>query len=362
MKTHIERQAEVEPLPVPNRSRPTGAKLRLLLGLAIAATFLGLTLFRLEWHAVWAAIAAARPGPLLLGLASLTAGFAIRILRWWWMLRVLEPGLPLRNCARPFLISLAINNTVPLRAGDILRTVGFRHELRSPPMRILGTLVIERLLDLFTLLAFFFVGLISVAAGALPPSLFRVSIAMAACCLISLMAFIFWPDRLRQGLTWLSSGPWVSPRWSTRLDAWFEQLFETLSLLRLPKLALQLLSLSILTWTFEGGLFACVAWSLQTSAHPLGPWFALSTGTLATLIPGSPGHLGTFDYFAMLGLIAYGAKRTMAAVFALLVHVFLWVPVTLVGGFLFTTSRYVTGDAPSHAGVNRPNVPDTPQF
>ena len=360
MKTHMERQAEGDPLPAPGRPRQSGAKLRLLLGLAVAATFLGLTFFRLEWHTVQTAIVAARSGPLLLGLASLTAGFSIRILRWWWMLRVLEPGLPLRNCARPFLISLAINNTVPLRAGDVLRTVGFRHELRSPPMRILGTLVIERLLDLFTLLAFFFAGLLSVAAGAFPPSLFRASLAMAACCLLSLMTFILWPDRLRQGLAWLSSRPWVSPRWSVRLDAWVEQLFETLSLLRLPKLALQLLGLSILTWAFEGGLFACVAWSLQASAHPMGPWFALSTGTLATLIPGSPGHLGTFDYFAMLGLIAYGAKRTMAAVFALLVHVFLWGPVTLIGGFLFATSRHVTGDSPSHSGVNRPN--DLPKF
>lgn len=121
MKTHIERQAEVDALPTPNRTRQHGAALRLLLGLTVAATFLGLTLFRLEWHAIRAAIVEARSGPLLLGLASLTAGFAIRILRWWWMLRILEPGLPLRNCARPFLISLAINNTVPLRAGDILR-------------------------------------------------------------------------------------------------------------------------------------------------------------------------------------------------------------------------------------------------
>jgi len=85
-------------------------------------------------------------------------------------------------------------------------------------MRILGTLVIERLLDLFTLLAFFFAGVLSVAAGAFPPSLFRASMVMAAYCLLSLMAFILWPDRLRQGLLWLSSRPWMSRRWSTRID------------------------------------------------------------------------------------------------------------------------------------------------
>ncbi len=56
-------------------------------------------------------------------------------------------------------------------------------------------------------------------------------------------------------------------------------------------------------------MFATVAWSLRTDASPLGPWFALSTGTLATLLPSSPGYVGTFDYFAMLGLVAYGASR-----------------------------------------------------
>ncbi len=62
------------------------------------------------------------------------------------MLKVFEPELPLTHCIRPFLVSIAVNNVVPLRGGDVLRVVGFRHELRSPPMRILGTLVVERLL------------------------------------------------------------------------------------------------------------------------------------------------------------------------------------------------------------------------
>jgi hypothetical protein len=79
-------------------------------------------------------------------------------------------------------------------------------------------------------------------------------------------------------------------------------------------------------------MYAAVAWALHTAVAPAGPWFAMTTGTLATLIPSSPGYVGTFDYFAMLGLMAYGAARTAATAHALLVHVILWVPVTAAGG------------------------------
>jgi hypothetical protein len=54
-------------------------------------------------------------------------------------------------------------------------------------------------------------------------------------------------------------------------------------------------------------------------------------GTLATLLPSTPGYVGTFDYFTLMGLNLYGAERNLAAVFAVVVHILLWLPVTLAG-------------------------------
>ncbi len=67
--------------------------------------------------------------------------------------------------------------------------------------------------------------------------------------------------------------------------------------------------------------------------------FALSTGALATLLPSSPGYVGTFDYFAILGITAYGASRAAAAAFALLVHFLLWLPPTVVGALCLMSLR-----------------------
>jgi uncharacterized membrane protein YbhN (UPF0104 family) len=63
-----------------------------------------------------------------------------------------------------------------------------------------------------------------------------------------------------------------------------------------------------------------------------GGWFAMSTATLGTMLPSTPGYVGTFDYFAMVGLEAFGAGKESAAAFSLVVHLLLWIGLTSVGG------------------------------
>ena len=82
-----------------------------------------------------------------------------------------------------------------------------------------------------------------------------------------------------------------------------------LGVLHTPAMTARLALLSFAAWLFEGLVFVAVALGLWHRGRPRGPLFALATGTLATLIPSSPGYVGTFDYFAALGLVAYGAPR-----------------------------------------------------
>lgn len=323
--------------PVAPPAAPTTARrwLRPVLGAVVALGFAYLTVRRLDWVAMRGAWRAASPWALALALAFLAVDFTARAARWWWMLRALEPGLPFRACLRPFFVSLAVNNTVPLRAGDVMRAFGFRDELRSPPARVLGTLVIERALDAFVLLAVFFAGLTGVAAGALPAAFVRTGAILGAAVLAVILALLVVPRPMRRLAGWvLSRGPLSKARWARTLDDVAGQLFETLALVQAPMRAVQLLGLSLLAWACEGGMYAAVAWALHTPVAPAGPWFALATGTLATLLPSSPGYVGTFDFFAITGLVAYGAPRSAAAANALLVHLLLWLPVTLAGAFL----------------------------
>ncbi len=296
-------------------------------GLSLAAVFTWLLARNVDWPAVRAALAAAQVGPLMVGGVLLAGGFAARTARWWWMLRPLAPSLPLARCVRPFLASLALNNTLPLRAGDVARAVAFRDDLGVPPGRVLGTLLIERVLDLVVLLSLLGIGLAAVAADAVPGALVAGAVAAGALGVLGLAAAALapaaWIERLQRRLG------------GGRLAALAGHTADSLASLRSPARVAQLLAFSAVAWTLEGGMYASVALSLgATSISPASPWLALATGTLSTLLPGTPGYVGTFDYFAALGLAAGGAAPEQAAAFALLVHALLWVPVTAVGGLL----------------------------
>jgi hypothetical protein len=104
-----------------------------------------------------------------------------------------------------------------------------------------------------------------------------------------------------------------------------------LNIVRSPERALKLMAMSAVVWNCEGGIFAAVAKGLQYDGHVFGPWFALATGSLSTLIPSSPGYVGTFDFFTISGLTAYGASSSVAAATAFVVHGVLWIPLTVAG-------------------------------
>jgi uncharacterized protein (TIRG00374 family) len=330
---------------------------RVIAGFAIAALFLVLLARSIDWSEVRQILAGAAWPPLALAVLALGADMGARITRWWLMLRAAQPDLPWTSCARPFLGSLALNNTVPLRAGDVVRVFGFRRTLRAPTAHVLGTLVLERMLDLLVLLAILSVSVLG-AAGAFPRPFFVLAYVAGAACVAAVGAITLAPRSITSAVQWVVARLFARRRRALSIDQAVDQLTQSLALLRSPVRALGLLGLSIVAWVLEGLVFACVLWSLQIQVPWPAAWLSLAAATLATLLPSSPGYVGTFDYFASLGLTAYGAAPAPAAAFAVLAHLVLWLPVTaagfavlLLGRHRSPTSRVAARPATDRSGV-----------
>lgn len=313
---------------------------RVLLGLAVTVLFIWLFLRHAQFEHVVAALARITVLSLGIALAFLAADYALRIVRWWLMLRALGSPAKLTACVWPFLVSIAVNNVLPLRAGDALRVVGFRKELRAPAMQLLGVLFIERILDLLVLLGFFFLGLAGVTSGLVPRGVVQLSGIIAAGAVVGVL-LLFWFSRDIDGaVRWIATLPIIRTRgWANRLERHVRNLLGSARLFREAALFLQLVALSVAIWALEGAVFAAVAVGIDAAGVGLGPWFAMATGTLSTLLPSSPGYVGTFDYFTTLGLGAYGAASAEAGAFAVTVHVVLWLPLTLAGLIYFMLPR-----------------------
>ncbi len=311
--------------------------LKPLLGLVLTCVFLYLASRHVDPAQVGQAFSSLTWQAILISLLWLILDFVLKTVRWWWLLRALAPGLPLTACGWPLLVGFALNNILPLRAGDIARAFGFRQQLQAPAARILGSLIVERLFDLFVLLLFLLIGLAVLDTATFPPRLLLLARWASYAGLAAVALLVLAPSVLREVTSALLD--WLVH--NTRIDGFgrlrvpLEQLFDALAVVASTRVAVPVLLISILAWLFESALFATIASDLQSPLGVTGSLFVTGAGTLSTLIPSSPGYIGTFDYFTMQAAIANGMTTAHAPVFAVIVHLLLWAPITLVGALYF---------------------------
>jgi hypothetical protein len=303
---------------------------RLLLSLALSALAVWFVARQVHFDEVHEALSAVHGPLVLLAVAALCAGFACRIARWQLMLRVERPALSLRACAGPLLAGFCMNNVLPLRAGDLARTFGFNQRLGLGPGTVAASMLVERLLDLLMLLAAlglalmaFDVGLDRIAqvgSGAL--------VTLAAVVLLCLMRPQLMALGCRLALALVKR---LAPRLAERLRPEVERGLASLMTYGSAPLMARLLAWSVAAWSCEAAMFWLAAQSMPALITPTAAWLAFPIGTLSTLVPSSPGYVGTFDYFVSLAMGQMGNSTNAAVAYAVLVHLLVWLPPTLAG-------------------------------
>lgn len=329
-------------------------------GFAISAFFLWRTLTGIRFHDIAAIHAQHREWIAVLALA-LFAGYTLRIFRWWLMLR--SSGAPsFRACGRVLLTSFAANNVLPFRIGDFLRVFAYAEDLGSSPSSILGTVILERLLDMFMLLSFLtFAVATSPRLLTLPifghdvrilnfawPVLLLVTLGVVAFLLFATLM----ESLVRRIMRAMPAGETV-----TKIEKWLLLAFDAVKQMSATE-KLGLLVTSFFAWICEGTIFVAAAKLMGLGASGRGPWLALSLSNLSYLIPSSPGAIGTFEYFCKFGMVSQDAATSaQAALYGLLVHVIVLLTITAAGGIAFLLHR-------SHRRGRRPladEIHDLPQ-
>lgn len=328
---------------------PAKVWIRILLGLVCGGAFAYVAFVNLSWDRIFAAILDLNGWWLLAGLAFLALDFALRIARWWVLLRGMNPTVRYRHCASAFLSGIAINNVLPLRAGDFVRVFAFRSQLQLSAVRLIGSMLVERLVDLLTLLSIFFLTLRFIPTGAFQPWLVEGAQTLAVLVVIAIAGVLLFSRQVHGLILWIADQSFMR-RWNlgARLRSLADQMVEVVNVTKNWMVSTQVVLLSYAAWIFEGLMFWAVARSLGLTTEAIGNWFAMAVCTLSTLVPGTPGYVGTFHYFAKESQQAFGCPAVDAAAYALVVHFVLWFPITVIGLICFA--------ATSHQAVNLPSA------
>jgi uncharacterized protein (TIRG00374 family) len=313
-------------------------RLRLGVGLLFATLFAWLVFREVSAEAIARAFVGVRFAWIWLAVVAFSVGYSSRIERWRLMLLPENPQLTWAMCAGPLMAGFAANNVLPFRAGDVLRSVAFTRELGVGAGAVLATLVIERLLDLFIMIAF--LGIVALVVGTAITGLTIVEDCALVAGAVGILLLLIVPGVLSTPALFVGrSAARLSPRFGKRLQEQINRGLCTLQHLGRGHTLLNLILWSALTWLAEGCVFRCAAAGLPTLATPSAGWLALPLGTLATLIPSTPGYVGTFDYVVSRAMTTLGNGPAAATAYGLLVHSLLWLPSTAVGGLYLAVSR-----------------------
>jgi len=208
------------------------------------------------------------------------------------------------------------NNTLPARAGDLLKSVLTARRTGLSTPEVLGAAVAERVLDAATLGGIFLVlgGLVLTDAGL--PAVHAVLAVLAGLAALALAAVAL--PRVRRG----------HPRLQRAVELAIALLRPSRALLS-PTGAWLLLG-TVLIWVLEATVYATVAEAVELPLRGLDALYLVALTNLVALVPAAPGYVGTFDAAVLFGVRAL-TGGVGGATYVLALRLVLFLPVTLVG-------------------------------
>lgn len=290
---------------------------RFWLGLAISVVFLALAIRQADWNRTVTTLAQADLLWIGLGIGLLLITFVVFAFRWQVLLSS-TARFPVQDMFAYIMIGYLANTVLPLRLGDVARAtlISKRHTISAS--LVLGSIVLERVLDVLTVLLLA-LGLSLVVDF---PPIIRTSMLTfaggALAVLFSLVVLALNGDRLPALVARL---PWAHlRRLAERLTGLVARFAGGLRTLRnVRQLALELL-LSGLAWSVAG--LGTVCW--VRAFHLPVPWYAglfvLVVVNLGSAIPSSPGFVGVYHYLVVLALSVWLPDKSTALGYAIATH------------------------------------------
>ncbi len=270
-------------------------------------------------------------------LAGTCASYWLRSYRWWVMMR--HSGSRLRTCFRVLITSLAANNILPLRIGDVMRIFTYAPDLNASPSVIMSTVLLEKLFDILTLVILL---VITAHTGNGLPA--KTRLLVRTLMLISgggLIILIAGARTLERPIKAVFAR---LPAKLSKIEHWLLLALDAVRQIGFVGM-IWLMVLSLVIWFSEGLLYlsAMKMIALKTATGGQLDWGAplqtVSLANFAFLVPSAPGGIGTFEWASQNALKIHNVSPGEAGLFGLLIHVWLLVTITGVGGAMFLAHR-----------------------
>jgi glycosyltransferase 2 family protein len=313
------------------------SRLRAVLVIVLTLGLLAFFFNDVNFADVWTATRAADGTLLVLAVAVTMMVYALRAFRWQYLLAPIG-RTHFVTAFQTTVIGFCASFLLPARPGEVLRPYLLAKREGLPATAAFATIILERLLDLVTVLLLFgaFVLLVDPASLSADPKLYasvKTGGLIAAAGAVGGMAIFFvlagHPERLG---AWALQLERVLPARLARIVAQFVEGFaQGLAVMRRPAHLLGSLALSFPLWM-------AIALGIYLTSHAfhmtfgyLGSFLVMTLLVVGVAMP-TPGQVGGFHEMYKLAVMTFfGVGKDTAVAGAIVLHAVSFVPVTLLG-------------------------------
>ena len=315
----------------------TGGRWRIAIAFIVSAACVGLLLGFVDWRQTMDALRGAEIGWIALAAALMAGCYGCFSLRWWVLLGC-DPLLPPRRLFAALMMGLALNVVLPLRPGDGLRAYLVGRVYGGGISRALGSIVLERILDVAAVL---FIGGLAGLLIPLPASMRGALIATsllvaAAAAMVVSLVWLSAPLRSVLDRMVIATGR----RWPALVAGQLAEFARALAVGGSPMHLLLAAGIGMAGWAlYSAAMIACCA-ALGIPSAVIGGLLMTAATNLGGMIPSSPGSIGVYHALAVLALGAVGTAQAPALAVALISHALIVAIQLLFGlGALTTVDR-----------------------
>ena len=316
--------------------------LKILLGSILGVLAVWLAFRGVEVEQLLQVLRRANPWLVILGLGIVFLNVAVFSLRWWvTLIRDWQSKEYLTLLGGVYLGQM-FNIVLPARLGELARIYFVSERLEITKSRLLGSLVLEKAVDIITfgLAVFTLITAMSLPAWVNDPG--RSLLWLAAAAALGIIILALWGRRFLH---------WITPilrklpgRWGERLAGILERALTGFDSLRSWKRQALIWWLSILSVVLSTLTNFTVLKALQIQAPFTAALFVLIVLQVGSAPPSAPGKLGVFHYLAVLVLSAFGVGKGTALAYGVLLYLVALVPKVIIGVGVMVFSRWGIAD------------------
>ncbi|MGZ9222961.1 MAG: lysylphosphatidylglycerol synthase transmembrane domain-containing protein [Anaerolineales bacterium] len=310
-------------------------------GVLISVLFIWLALRGLHLEAFWDSVKQANYFWLLPGIGVYFIGVWVRAWRWHYLLGPIKK-IPTKTMFPITTIGYMGNNIYPARAGEVLRAVILKRKEGVSMSASLATIIVERIFDGVVMLAFVFLNLPELAkltgSSGFVGNIQQVAVIGTGVFLGALVVFLvaaMFPSLMAKFGLWFIYR--LTPkRLHERIISLMNKFLDGLASLRSPFNVLMVFFTSVIIWLLETGKYWFVMHAFDFSVSFFALMLLNGIANLATTIPSAPGYIGTWEAVTKAVLVAFLVEPEVALGYAVVLHVALWLPITLLGAYYMT--------------------------